>query len=231
MYSFNKLVAEFIGTFTLVLGITTTAMVSFSALGGGVGILGVAIAAGLTVVAMAYAVGPISGGHFNPAVTLGLYAAGRFDAKSIIPYIIAQLLGGVLASLVLYAILSSRGNFAPGNFAANGFGDFSPDKYPLLACALAEVILTFLFVLVICRVTRPSSGAGALAPLAIGLTLTLIHIMSIPISNTSVNPVRSTAPALFADTGIIKQLWLFWLAPMVGGIVAGLVDKAWGEKP
>jgi aquaporin Z len=229
MYNFNKLVAEFIGTFTLVLGILSAALVSFSALGGGVGILGVSIAAGLTVVAMAYALGPISGAHFNPAVTLGLYAAGRFEARNIIPYIIAQLLGGLFAALVLYVMLSSRGNFAPGNFAANGYGEFSPDKYPLLACALAELILTFLFVLVICRVTR-SNGAGALAPLAIGLTLALVHIMSIPISNTSVNPVRATAPAIFADTGIIKQLWLFWLAPLIGGIVAGFVDKAWGDR-
>jgi len=229
MYNFNKLVAEFIGTFTLVLGILSAALVSFSALGGGVGILGVSIAAGLTVVAMAYALGPISGAHFNPAVTLGLYAAGRFEARNIIPYIIAQLIGGIFAAFVLYVMLSSRGSFVPGNFGANGYGEFSPDKYPLLACALAELILTFLFVLVICRVTR-ANGAGALAPLAIGLTLALVHIMSIPISNTSVNPVRATAPAIFADTGIIKQLLLFWLAPLIGGIVAGFVDKAWGDK-
>ena len=226
----KKLIAELIGTFTLVFGIIGTAMISFGALGAGVGILGVSLAAGLTIVAGAYALGPISGGHFNPAVTLGLFAAGRFEAKNIIPYIIAQLVGGVLAALLVYIILSSKGGFTPGNFAANGYGDFSPDKYPLLAGVLAEVILTFLFVLVICRVTR-ANGAGNLAPLAIGLTLALIHIISIPITNTSVNPVRATAPALFADTGILSQVWLFWVAPIVGGLIAGWVDKALGDEP
>jgi aquaporin Z len=224
----NKLAAELIGTFTLVAGVLGGALISFSALGGGAGILGVAISVGLAVMGMAYALGPISGGHFNPAVTLGLYAAGRFEAKSIIPYVIAQLVGGALAALVFYVILSSKGGFSPGNFASNGFGEHSPGGFPLIACALAELVQTFLFVLVICRVTR-ANGAGALAPVAIGLTLTLMHIMSIPIANTSLNPARSTATAIFADGWALQQLWLFWLAPLVGGIVAGLVDKAWGD--
>jgi aquaporin Z len=224
----KKLAAELIGTFTLVAAVLGGALISFSALGGGSGILGVSIAVGLAVMGMAYAMGPISGGHFNPAVTLGLYAAGRFDAKNLIPYIIAQLVGGALAALVFYVILSSKAGFAAQGFASNGYAEHSPGGFPLIACALAELIQTFLFVLVICRVTR-ANGAGVMAPVAIGLTLTLMHIMSIPIANTSLNPARSTATAIFADSWALKQLWLFWLAPLVGGIVAGFVDKAWGD--
>ncbi|MGE0005912.1 MAG: aquaporin Z [Parvibaculaceae bacterium] len=224
----NKLVAELIGTFTLVAAVLGAALVSFSALGGGSGILGVAIAVGLAVVVMAYALGPISGGHFNPAVTLGLWSAGRFDTKDIVPYIVAQLVGGFLAALFFYIMLSTKADFTAGGFASNGYGEHSPAGFSLIAALLAEIVQTFLFVLVICRVTR-ANGAGALAPLAIGLTLTLMHIMSIPIANTSVNPARSTATVFFADGWALQQLWLFWVAPIIGGLVAGVVDKALGD--
>ncbi len=224
----NKLVAELIGTFTLVAAVLGAALVSFSALGGGSGILGVAIGVGLAVMGMAYAMGPISGGHFNPAVTLGLWSAGRFDAKDIIPYVVAQVIGGFLAALFFYILLSMKADFAAGGFASNGYGEHSPAGFSLFACLLAEIVQTFLFVLVICRVTR-ANGAGALAPVAIGLTLTLMHIMSIPIANTSLNPARSTATAIFADGWALQQLWLFWVAPIIGGLIAGFVDKAWGD--
>lgn len=224
----NKLLAELIGTFTLVAAVLGAALVSFSALGGGSGILGVAIAVGLAVMGMAYAMGPISGGHFNPAVTLGLWSAGRFEVKDVIPYIIAQVIGGVLAGLFFYILLSSKADFVAGGFASNGFAEHSPAGFSLVAALLAEIVQTFLFVLVICRVTR-ANGAGALAPVAIGLTLTLMHIMSIPIANTSLNPARSTATVLFADGWALQQLWLFWVAPIIGGVIAGLLDKAWGD--
>jgi aquaporin Z len=197
-------------------------------LGGGSGILGVAIAVGLAVMGMAYAVGPISGGHFNPAVTLGLWSAGRFDTKDIIPYIVAQVIGGFLAALFFYILLSTKADFVAGGFASNGYGEHSPAGFSLVACLLSEIVQTFLFVLVICRVTR-ANGAGMLAPVAIGLTLTLMHIMSIPIANTSVNPARSTATAIFGDGWALQQLWLFWVAPIIGGLIAGFVDKAWGD--
>ena len=224
----NKLLAELIGTFTLVSAVLGAALVSFSALGGGSGILGVAFAVGLAVMGMAYAMGPISGGHFNPAVTLGLWSAGRFDAKDIIPYIVAQVVGGLLSALFFYILLSGKADFTAGGFASNGYGEHSPAGFSLLAALLAEIVQTFLFVLVICRVTR-ANGAGALAPVAIGLTLTLMHIMSIPIANTSLNPARSTATVLFAEGWAIQQLWLFWVAPIIGGLIAGFVDKAWGD--
>jgi aquaporin Z len=225
----NKLAAELIGTFTLVAAVLGAALVSFSALGGGSGILGVALAVGLAVMGMAYAMGPISGGHFNPAVTIGLWAAGRFEAKSIIPYVVAQLVGGVLAALFFYIMLSAKTDFAAGGFASNGYGEHSPAGFSLFSALLAEIVQTFLFVLVICRTTR-RHDADILAPIAIGLTLTLMHIMSIPIANTSLNPARSTATAIFADGWALQQLWLFWVAPIVGGVLAGLLDKHWGVR-
>jgi aquaporin Z len=221
----------------LVAAVLGAALVSFSGLKGGSGsdllvggsgILGIAFAVGLAVMGMAYAMGPISGGHFNPAVTLGLWSAGRFDAKDIIPYIVAQVIGGFLAALFFYILLSTKTGFTAGGFASNGYGEHSPAGFSLLACLLSEIVQTFLFVLVICRVTR-ANGAGALAPVAIGLTLTLMHIMSIPIAGTSVNPARSTATAIFADGWALQQLWLFWVAPIIGGLIAGFVDKSWGD--
>jgi aquaporin Z len=229
MTSTNKLLAEVIGTFALVAGVLGGALVSFGALGGGSGILGVALSVGLAVAVMAYAVGPISGGHFNPAVTLGLYSAGRFEARDIAPYIIAQLIGGALAALFFYIMLSTKADFTVGNFASNGYGEHSPAGFSLFAGLISEIVLTFLFVFVICRVTRAGGGAGLMAPLAIGLTLTLMHVMSIPITNTSLNPARSTATAIFAGGWALQQLWLFWVAPIIGGVLAGLLDKSLGE--
>jgi aquaporin Z len=228
MPSTNRLLAEVIGTFTLVAAVLGAALISFGALGGGAGILGVAIAVGLAVMGMAYAVGPISGGHFNPAVTLGLYSAGRFEARDIIPYIVAQLVGGALAAVFFYIVLSSKAGFTAGDFASNGYGEHSPAGFSLLACLITEVVQTLLFVFVICRVTR-ANGAGIMAPVAIGLTLTLMHIMSIPVANTSLNPARSTATAIIAGGWALQQLWLFWVAPVVGGILGGLLDKSLGE--
>ena len=228
MPSTNRLLAEVIGTFTLVAAVLGAALISFGALGGGSGILGVAIAVGLAVMGMAYAVGPVSGGHFNPAVTLGLYSAGRFEARDILPYIVAQLFGGALAAIFFYIVLSSKAGFTAGDFASNGYGEHSPAGFSLLACFITEVVQTLLFVFVICRVTR-ANGAGLMAPVAIGLTLTLMHIMSIPVANTSLNPARSTATAIIAGGWALQQLWLFWLAPLIGGILGGLLDKSLGE--
>ena len=225
----KRLLAEAIGTFMLVSAVCGAAMISFDALGGGAGILGVSFTVGLTVMAMAYAVGPISGGHFNPAVTCGLYSAGRFKAKDIAPYIIAQVVGGALAALVFFIILKSKIGWTPGGFASNGYGAHSPGGYSAFACLLTEVIQTALFVFIICRVTRDSSGAGIMAPVAIGLTLTVMHIMSYPVANTSLNPARSTATALFAESWALQQLWMFWLAPLVGGALGGIADKFAGE--
>jgi aquaporin Z len=228
MPSTNRLLAEVIGTFTLVAAVLGAALISFGALGGGAGILGVALSVGLAVMGMAYAVGPVSGGHFNPAVTLGLYSAGRFEARDIIPYIVAQLFGGALAAIFFYIVLSSKAGFTAGDFASNGYGEHSPAGFSLLACFITEVVQTLLFVFVICRVTR-ANGAGLMAPVAIGLTLTLMHIMSIPVANTSLNPARSTATAIIAGGWALQQLWLFWLAPLIGGILGGLLDKSLGE--
>ncbi len=204
-------------------------MISFDALGGGSGITGVAFTVGLSVMAMAYAVGPISGGHFNPAVTCGLYAAGRFPAKDIAPYVIAQLIGGTLAALTFFIVLSSKAGWTPGGFASNGYGEHSPGGYSAMAGFLTEVVQTALFVFVICRVTRDKGGAGVMAPLAIGLTLAALHIMSIPVANTSVNPARSTATALFAEPWALQQLWMFWVAPLIGGAIGGIADKMFGD--
>ena len=218
----NKLIAEAIGTFTLVSAVLGAALISGNAAG-----LGVALAVGIAVMGMAYAMGPISGGHFNPAVTLGLVAAGRFKTSDVIPYWLAQIVGGVASALFFAFVLSSKGTLPPG-FAANGYGEHSPGGYPLIAALTMEVVQTALFVLLICRVTR-GNGAGNLAPVAIGLTLGLMHLMSIPVANTSLNPARSMATAVIEGGWALQQLWLFILAPLVGGAIGGALDKYLGE--
>jgi aquaporin Z len=225
----KKLTAEFIGTFWLVLGGCGSAVLAAKFPEIGIGLVGVSLAFGLTVVTMAYAVGHISGGHFNPAVTVGLFAGGRTSAGELLPYILAQLAGGILAALVLYAIASGKPGFdLAGGFAANGYGEHSPGGYPMIAALAMEIVQTGLFVLLICRVTR-GNGAGNLAPVAIGLTLALMHIMSIPVANTSLNPARSIASAVIENGWAWQQLWLFILAPLAGGAIGGLVDKYLGE--
>jgi aquaporin Z len=220
----RKLAAEFLGTFWLTFGGCGSAVISLALPQFGIGILGVAIAFGLTVLTMAYAVGHISGGHFNPAVTLGLWSAGRIKAGEIGPYVVAQVAGAIAAAAVLFVIASGAPNFELGRFAANGFGELSPGKYGLFACLLTEVLLTGFFLLVILGATSPRAPAG-FAPIAIGLALTLIHLISIPVTATSVNPARSTGPALFAGGAYIAQLWLFWLAPIAGAVIAGAAHR------
>jgi aquaporin Z len=219
----KKLIAEFIGTFWLVLGGCGSAVLAAGFPDVGIGFVGVAFAFGLTVLTMAYAVGHISGGHFNPAVTIGLWMGGRFDTKDIAPYIIAQVIGGVVGASVLYVIATGNGN-AIGNFAANGFGDLSPGGYDMTAALVTEVVMTFMFLIIILGATHKNAN-GKFAGIAIGLGLTLIHLISIPVTNTSVNPARSTSQALFVGGEALGQLWLFWLAPIVGAILAGLVYK------
>ncbi len=217
----QKVTAEFFGTFWLVFGGCGSAVLAATFPNTGIGFAGVALAFGLTVVTMAYAVGHISGGHFNPAVTIGLYAGGRIPASSLLPYILAQLAGAIAASTVLYLIASGKAGFeVSAGFAANGYGEHSPGGYSLPAALIAEGVLTFMFLFVIMGATDARAPAG-LAPLAIGLTLTLIHLVCIPVTNTSVNPARSTGPALFVGGWAMAQLWLFWLAPVVGGALGG----------
>lgn len=220
----KKLAAEFIGTFWLVLGGCGSAVLACNFPGAGIGFLGVALAFGLTVVTMAYAVGHISGAHFNPAVSVGLWMGGRFDGKDLIPYIISQVLGGILAAAVLYVIATGNGSEI-GSFASNGYGAQSPGKYSMVAALVCEVVMTFIFLLVILGATDDRAPKG-FAGLAIGLSLTLIHLISIPVTNTSVNPARSTSQALFVGGEAMGQLWLFWVAPIAGAILAGLVYKA-----
>jgi aquaporin Z len=221
----KKITAEFIGTFWLVLGGCGSAVLAAAFPGTGIGFAGVALAFGLTVVTMAYAVGHISGGHFNPAVTVGLYAGGRIPAASVAPYIAAQLAGAIVAAGVLYVIASGKAGFdLAAGFAANGYAEHSPGGYSLLACFTAELVLTFMFLFVIMGATD-SRAPAALAPLAIGLTLTLIHLICIPVTNTSVNPARSTGPALFVGGWALAQLWLFWVAPLIGGALGGLAYR------
>ena len=195
----------------------------------GIGFAGVSLAFGLTVLTMAFAIGHISGCHLNPAVSFGLWAGGRFETKDLVPYIIAQVVGAIAAAGVLYLIASGKPGFVAGGFASNGFGDLSPGKYSLMAVVVCEVVLTAVFLFVIMGATDSRAPAG-FAPIAIGLCLTLIHLVSIPVSNTSVNPARSTGVALFADTAAIGQLWVFWVAPIVGGILGALVYKAVSSK-
>lgn len=222
---FRRSLAEFIGTFTLVLGGVGSAVISGS-LPNGIGPLGVALAFGLSVLTMAYALGNVSGAHFNPAITLGLVAARRFPARCAPAYVLAQVAGAIVAALAIYALASGRAGFDPqaSGLGANGFGAHSPEGYGLGAALFAEVLFTFLFVLVVLGATDTRAPAG-FAPLAIGLALTLVHLVVIPFTNTSVNPARSTGPALVVGGWALGQLWLFWVAPLVGGLLAGV---AWG---
>ncbi|MFL6230658.1 MAG: aquaporin Z [Pyrinomonadaceae bacterium] len=222
----KKLGAEFLGTFWLVLGGCGSAVLAAAFPQVGIGLLGVSLAFGLTVLTMAYTVGPISGGHFNPAVTVGLFTARRFPAGHIAPYIIAQVIGAVVAAAVLFVIASGKPGFdAPASgFAANGFGEHSPGKYSLISCAVAEMVMTFFFLMIILGATDKRAPEGT-APIAIGMALTLIHLVSIPVTNTSVNPARSTGQALFVGGWAVGQLWLFWVAPIVGAVAAGVAHR------
>ena len=221
----KKLAAEFFGTFWLVLGGCGSAVLAAKFPEIGIGLVGVALAFGLTVLTMAYAVGHVSGGHFNPAVTLGLFAGGRVKAGELLPYILAQLAGAVIAALVLYVIASGKTGFdLAGGFAANGYGAHSPGGYSLTACLVAEFVLTAGFLFVIMGATDSRVPAG-FAPIAIGLALTLIHLISIPVTNTSVNPARSTGPAILVGGWALAQLWLFWLAPILGGVAGGFAYR------
>ncbi len=223
---FNRAFAEFIGTFWLVFGGCGSAILAAGAPDVGIGWLGVSLAFGLTVVTMAYAVGPISGGHFNPAVTLGLAVAGRFEPRDIAPYWAAQVLASFCAAGLLYLIVANQAGFeGVGGFASNGFGELSPMGYGMTAALIVEVLLTAIFVVVILGVTAPA-GQPSLAPLAIGLTLVLIHLISIPVTNTSVNPARSTGVAFYAETAAVPQLWLFWVAPLVGAVLGAAIWRA-----
>src|SRR5471030_221418 len=222
----SKLSAEFLGTFVLVFGGCGSAVLAAAFPQLGIGFVGVALAFGLTVVTMAYAVGHISGGHFNPAITIGLLAGGRFPAKDVVPYIVAQVVGGIAAAAVLYLIASGKTGFdaTASGFASNCYGEHSPVGYSLTSAIVIEFVLSAVFLIVIHGVTDRHAPAG-FAPLAIGLALTLIHLISIPVTNTSVNPARSTAVALFQGTWAVQQLWMFWLMPILGGIVGGLIYR------
>lgn len=225
----KKLIAEFIGTFWLVLGGCGSAILACSFPEHGIGFIGVALAFGLTVLTMAFAIGHISGCHLNPAVSVGLWIGGRFDKKELIPYIISQVLGGILAAYVLYTIASGKEGFVAGGFAANGYGEHSPGGYSMQAVILCEIVMTFMFLIIILGSTDERAPKG-LAPIAIGLGLTLIHLISIPVSNTSVNPARSTSQVFFADAWALSQLWVFWVAPIIGAVLAGLVYKGFFSK-
>jgi aquaporin Z len=226
-----KLTAELIGTFWLVLGGCGSAVLAAAFPDVGIGLLGVSLAFGLTVVTGAYALGPVSGGHFNPAVSVGLWAGGRFPAAHLLPYIGAQLVGGIVGAGVLYVIASGRADFSlAGGFASNGYGEHSPGGYSFTAGLVSEVVMTFMFLIVILGTTHKRAPVG-LAGLAIGLSLTLIHLISIPVTNTSVNPARSTATAFFVQGWAVQQLWLFWVAPVIGGALAGGVYAAVLEGP
>ena len=228
----RKLAAEFIGTFWLVLGGCGSAVLAAALPDIGIGYAGVALAFGLTVLTGAYAFGHISGAHFNPAVTLGIFTAGRMPASEVIPYWVAQVAGGIVAGAVLYAIASGNAGFdaTANGFASNGYAEHSPQGYTLEAALICEVVMTFMFLLVILGATSPRAPAG-FAPLAIGLALTLIHLISIPVTNTSVNPARSTSVAIFQGTWALSQLWAFWVAPLVGGALAGFVNRWLADAP
>jgi len=226
-----KLSSEFLGTFWLVLGGCGSAVIAAAFPDVGIGLLGVSLAFGLTVLTGAYALGPISGGHFNPAVTVGLWAGGRFPASRIAPYVVVQVFGGVAGAGVLYLIASGRADFSlAGGFASNGYAEHSPGGYSLAAGFVSEVVTTFMFLIVILGTTHKRAPVG-FAGLAIGLALTLIHLLSIPVTNTSVNPARSTGTALFVGGWALQQLWLFWVAPIIGAALAGFVYKAVLEGP
>ncbi|MFO1153227.1 MAG: aquaporin Z [Rhodospirillales bacterium] len=225
----NRLAAEFFGTFWLVFGGCGSAIYAAAFPEVGIGLTGVSFAFGLTVVTMAYAVGHISGAHFNPAITLGVWAGGRIPTSDVLPYWIAQVAGAIGAAAVLYVIATGKAGFGlEAGFAANGFGEHSPGGYTIVAAFVAEVVLTFFFLLVVMGATDKRAPAG-FAPLAIGLCLTLIHLISIPITNTSVNPARSTGQAIFVGDWALAQLWLFWAAPLVGGVLGGIVYRWLGS--
>ena len=224
----RRVTAEFFGTFWLTFGGCGAAILAAAYPGLGIGFLGVAIAFGLTVLTMAYAVGHISGGHFNPAVTIGLWSAGRCANKHVLPYIVAQVVGAVIAAAVLWNIASGTAGWQPNGFASNGYGDLSPGKYTLGACILTEFVLTFFFIFIIG--TTSKGAAVGFAGIPIGLALTLIHLISIPVTNTSVNPARSTGPALFAGAAYVGQLWMFWIVPLLGAAVGGALGR-WLYEP
>lgn len=222
----KRALAEFLGTFWLVFGGCGSAVLAAAFPGVGIGLLGVSLAFGLTVLTMAYAIGHVSGCHLNPAVTLGLWAGKRFPAKDILPYLVAQVLGAIAGAAVLWVIASDKSGFSlSGGFAANGYGEHSPGGYGLVAALVCEGVMTFMFLMVILGSTDERAPKG-LAPIAIGFCLTLIHLVSIPVTNTSVNPARSTGPALLAGGWALEQLWLFWVAPIAGALLAGLCYKA-----
>ena len=222
---YSKVAAEFLGTFWLVLGGCGSAVLAAAFPQLGIGFVGVALAFGLTVLTGVYALGPISGGHFNPAVSVGLWAGGRFPSSHLVPYVVAQVIGGIAGAAVLYLIASGKAGFSlAGGFASNGYGAHSPGGYSMLSCAVCELVMTFTFVIVILGSTHQRAPAG-FAGIAIGLALTLIHLISIPVTNTSVNPARSTGPALFEGGWALAQLWFFWVFPLLGGAVAGFVYR------
>ncbi len=225
----RSLIAEFIGTFWLVFGGCGSAVLAAGFPELGIGFVGVAMAFGLTVLTMAYAVGGISGGHFNPAVSLGLTIAGKLPAGRLLPYVAVQVLGAIVAAAVLYVVASGKAGFELGGFAANGYGEHSPGGFSLLSALVIEMVLSAFFIFIITGATSSRVPAG-FAPIAIGLALTLIHLISIPVTNTSVNPARSTGQALFVGGWALQQLWLFWLAPLVGGALGGLAGKALDER-
>ena len=220
----KKILAEFIGTLWLVLGGCGSAVLAAGFPELGIGFVGVAFAFGLTVVTMAYAIGHISGCHLNPAVSVGLWIGGRFDSKDLVPYIIAQVLGGLAGAAILYTIATGKAGVDLGGFASNGFGDASPGGYSMMSALVTEIVMTFFFLIVILGATHPKAPAG-FGGLAIGLALVLIHLISIPVTNTSVNPARSTSQAIFAGGIYLQQLWLFWVAPILGAALAGIVYK------
>ena len=227
----NRLAAEFLGTFWLVLGGCGSAVLAAAFPHVGIGLLGVALAFGLTVLTMAFAIGHISGCHLNPAVSVGLWSGGRFPAADLVPYIVSQVLGAIAASFILYLIASGKPGFdvVQSGFAANGYGEHSPGGYALFSCVVCEVVMTYMFLMIILGSTDTRAPAG-FAPIAIGLGLTLIHLISIPVTNTSVNPARSTGPALFVGGWALAQLWLFWVAPIVGALLAGVSYRALGTQ-
>jgi len=226
---FKKYIAELIGTFWLVLGGCGSAVLAAAFPDVGIGLLGVSFAFGLTVLTMAYTIGHISGCHLNPAVSIGLWAGGRFPVSQLGPYIVAQVIGAIAAGAVLYLIASGKPDFVLGGFASNGFGDLSPGKYSMIAALVTEVVMTAVFLFVIMGATDERAPAG-FAPIAIGLCLTLIHLVSIPVTNTSVNPARSTGVAIFAGSQYIAQLWLFWAAPILGGVIGAVVYRFVGSR-
>ncbi|MBM4953857.1 aquaporin Z [Vibrio parahaemolyticus] len=222
----NKYLAEAFGTFWLVLGGCGSAVLAAGFPDVGIGLLGVALAFGLTVLTMAFAIGHISGCHLNPAVTVGLWAGGRFDTKDVAPYIIAQVIGGLIAGGILYVIATGQAGFdvVGSGFAANGYGEHSPGQYSMLAALVSEIVMAMMFLIVIMGATDKRAPQG-FAPIAIGLCLTLIHLISIPVTNTSVNPARSTAVAMYVGDWAVSQLWLFWVAPIVGGVLGAVIYK------